>query len=109
MPTYQFLIHTKNLKVDFGDGEISGVGFYTSRRASANSEEEARLIVVEAMEEEPKIGQLLATAREVGLCPETEIEEMVQLPWWRAILPSRKPGLAFYVDEEDEDSAVTDA
>ncbi len=108
MPIYQFLLHTKNLKVDFGDGDISGVDFYTSRRASANSEEEARQIVVEAMAAEPKIRDLIATAREAGLCPETEIEEGVRLAWWRAILPSRKPGLAFYADEADEDPAVTD-
>jgi hypothetical protein len=88
-----------------GDGEPPAVGFYTSRRARASNSSEARKIVMAAMNDDPKLADIFASGHDAGLFPKTEVQEVYMIPWWRAILPWRKPGLAFYPeDSEGEDS-----
>jgi hypothetical protein len=105
MPTYQFLLHSTGFTLDVGDGEPPAVGFYTSRRARASNSSEARKIVMAAMNDDPKLADIFASGHDAGLFPKTEVQEVYMIPWWRAILPWRKPGLAFYPeDSEGEDS-----
>jgi hypothetical protein len=107
MPTYQFLLHTTGISLDMGDGEALAVGFYTSRRAAAPNSEEAYKIVMAAMDIDPDLKDIFTTAHESGLRPRTESEETYVIPWWRAILPWRKPGLAFYPYDPEEDDSNT--
>lgn len=101
MPTYQFLLHTTGFKLDMGDGGPPVVGFYTSRRARAQNSNEAYKIVMAAMDDDPKLADIFASGHGAGLRPKTEVEETYIIPWWQAILPWRKPGLAFYPEDSE--------
>ena len=101
MPTYQFLLHTTGISLDMGDGEAPAIGFYTSRRAKASSAEEAYKIVMAAMDSDPDLEDVFSSGHDAGLRPKTMAEETYLIPWWRALLPWRKPGLAFYPDDPD--------
>lgn len=103
MPTYQFLLHTTGISLDMGDGEAPAIGFYTSRRATAPSSEEAYKIVMAAMDEDPELKDIFASGHDADLRPRTVAEQTYIIPWWRAILPWRKPGLAFYPYDPEED------
>jgi hypothetical protein len=103
MPTYQFLLHTTGISLDMGEGEAPAIGFYTSRRATAASSEEAYEIVKAAMDADPDLKDICASGHDAGLGPRTVTEETYIIPWWRTILPWRKPGLAFYPYDPDED------
>ena len=103
MPTYQFLLHTTGIRFDVGDGEAPTIGFYTSRRASAPNSQEAYKIVMAAMDVDPDMKDIFISAYDAGLRPQTVVEETYIIPWWRAILPWRKPGRAFYPYDPDED------
>ena len=110
MPTYQFLLHTTGISLDMGDGEAPAIGFYTSRRALAPSSEEAYKIVMAAMDVDPDLKDIFSSGHDAELRPRTVTEETYIIPWWRAILPWRKPGLAFYpfnTDEEDSNTPKT--
>jgi hypothetical protein len=105
MPTYQFLLHTTGISLDMGDGEAPVFGFYTSRRAAASNAEEAYKIVMAAMDVDPDLKDIFTAAHDAGLRPRTVSEESYIIPWWRAILPWRKPGLAFYPYDPDDDNS----
>jgi hypothetical protein len=107
MPTYQFLLHTTGFKLDMGDGEPPAIGCYTSRRAKAANSEEAYRIVMAAMDTDPDLSDIFESGHDAGLRPRTVAEETYIIPWWRAMLPWRKPGLAFYpydIDEGESDA-----
>lgn len=105
MPTYQFLLHTTGISFDMGDGDAPAIGFYTSRRATAPNSEEAYKMVMAAMDVDSDLKDIFKSGHEVGLRPRTVAEETYIIPWWRAIVPWRKPGLAFYpCDSDDDDS-----
>jgi hypothetical protein len=108
MPTYQFFLHTTGISVHMGDGEAPAIGFYTSRRAKAADSEAAFQIVMSAMEADPETEAVLRSGLGKGLRPETMVEEAYVVPWWLAILPWRKPGLAFYQDDPEEGAEDAD-
>ncbi len=62
-------------------------------------------MVMASMDADPKLTEIFEAAHHAGLRPKTEIEETYLIPWWRAILPWRKPGLAFYPFDPDEDDS----
>lgn len=103
MPTYEFLLHITGISLDIGDSEAPAIGFYTSRRANARSFEEACKIVMAAMDADPELKDIFASAYDAGLHPQTIAEVTYIIPWWRAILPLRKPGRAFYTDDSHEE------
>lgn len=103
MPTYQFLLHTTGIRLDMENGEPPAVGFYTSRRASASTSDEAYKKVMAAMDADPELEDVFRTAHAAGHRPRTVAEETYIIPWWRAILPWRKPALALYPYDPDED------
>jgi len=102
MPTYQFLLHTTGISLDLGDGEAPAIGFYTSRRAKASNSEEAYKIVMAEMDSDADLEDVFRSGYDAGLRPQTISEEAYVIPWWRAILPWRKPGMTLYADEPDE-------
>jgi len=99
MPTYQFLLHTSGIQLSVDNGESYARGFLTSRRAKAKSVDVAFDIVMKGYNSDPKISEIISFGYEAGLQPQTEVEETYIIPWWRTILPWKKPGLAFYEDE----------
>ncbi len=101
MPTYQFLLQTTGICLDLGDGEAPAIGFYTSRRAKASNSKEAYRIVMGAMDADPELEDVFRSGHDAGLRPNTIAVETYIIPWWRAMLPWRKPGLVFYPDESD--------
>jgi len=103
MPTYQFLIHTTGIRLDTGEGESPAIGFYTSRRAKATSADEAYHKVMADMDADPDLKDIIQSGHDAGLRPRTVVEETYIIPWWRAILPWRRPGLALYPFDPDED------
>lgn len=107
MPTYEILLHTTGIRLDMGDGELPAIGFYTSRRATAPSSEEAEKIVIAEMDADPDMKAIFASGYDAGLRPQTVAEETYIIPWWRAFLPWRKPGRAFYPQDPDEDFSNT--
>ena len=84
-----------------GDGVPPAVGFYTSRRSRAQNSNEAYKIVMAALDDDPNMADIFASGHGAGLRPKTEVEETYIIPWWRAILPWRKPGLAFYPEDSE--------
>jgi hypothetical protein len=54
------------------------------------------------MDVDPQLADIFASGHAAGLRPKTEVEKIHVIPWWRAILPWRNPGLAFYADEDEE-------
>ena len=90
------------------DGEPPIVGFYTSRRARAPNSSEARKIVMAAMHGEPRVAEIFLLGQGAGLHPKTDVQEMHVIPWWRTILPWRKPGLAFYQEDSERELLVAD-
>lgn len=107
MPTYQFLLHTTGISLDMEDGDAPAIGFYTSRRAQASCSEEAYKIVMREMDSDPDLEDVFRSGHDADLRPKTEVEETYLIPWWRALLPWRKPGLAFYPDDPDGDDDNT--
>jgi hypothetical protein len=103
MKTYQFLLHTTSFRLDMGDGEPPAIGCYTSRRASAADSEKAYKVVMAALDADPDMADIFRSGHDAGLHPRTVAEETYIIPWWRTILPWRKPGLAFYPYDPNED------
>lgn len=102
--TYQFLLHTTGIRLDFDDDTPTAIGFFTSRRAFASNSEEAYQIIMAAMDADPKLADIFESAYDAGLRPKTEVEEIYLIPWWRAILPWRRPGLALYPEDAEEET-----
>lgn len=104
MPTYQFLLHTTGIRLDVGDeGDGPAIGFYTSRRVRAKNSEDAYDAIMAMMDHDPDLTDVFKSGHDAGLRPKTEVEEVYLIPWWRSFLPWRKPGLAFYnADTDDE-------
>ena len=109
MPTYQLLLHTTGIKLDLGDGDDSpAIGFYTSRRVRAENSKQAHDTIMEEMDADPKLADIFKPGHDAGLRPNTQVEEIYIIPWWRTILPWRKPGLAFYTEDAHDESAAAD-
>ncbi|MDF1816763.1 MAG: hypothetical protein P1V20_31460 [Verrucomicrobiales bacterium] len=100
MPTFQFLLHTAGIRVEFEDDPVPAVGFYTSRRASAATSEEAFEKIMQSFDTDPKLVYIFQEAHEAGLTPLTEIEEIYRIPWWKTLLPWKKPGICLYPAED---------
>lgn len=105
MPTYQFLLHTTGIKLDLGDDDdCPAIGFYTSRRVRAKNSQEAHDAIMAEMDADPKLADVFKSGHDAGLRPKTEVDKIYIIPWWRTILPWRKPGLALYTDDTDNES-----
>ncbi len=103
MKTFQFLLHVSGIAIEFGDGDDSkAIGFYTARRAKGATPELAFKALRSALEADPKVSEIMDSARASGLTPRLEVDEVHPVPWWRALLPWRDPGLAFYPADDDE-------
>ncbi len=57
-----------------------------------------------SLDEDPELADVYKSGHDAGLRPKTEVEETYLIPWWRSIIPWRKPGLAFYADYPHDDS-----
>jgi hypothetical protein len=100
MPTFQILLHTSDIHVELDQGPTPCVGFYTSRRASAQTSDEAFQKIMKEFDADPKMQDIFQTAHDHGLRPKTEIEEVYLIPWWEALFPWKSPALFFYPAED---------
>ena len=101
MPTFEFHLQTSDIFVQVDGDPTPYVGFYTRRRSSGRTTEEAFEKVMKDFDAEDKLRDIFASAYEVGLCPETVVEQARKIPWLLAILPWKKPGLLFYPADQD--------
>lgn len=104
MPTFQILLHTSDIHMELDQGPTPCIGFYTSRRASAQSSDEAFQKIMKEFDADPKMQDIFQTARDRGLRPKTEIEEVYLIPWWKTLFPWKPPALVFYPPEDEVDS-----
>jgi hypothetical protein len=95
MPTFQLLLHTTDIRVELDGDPIPCIGFYTSRRAKARTSEEAFEQIMKEFDTDPEMLDLFQAAHEQGL--------VILIPWWKAILPWKTPGLIFYPADEEND------
>lgn len=105
MPTFQILLHTSDIRMVLDEDPTPCIGFYTSRRAKAQSTDEAFQKIMKDFDADPEMRDIFQTAHRQGLRPKTEIEEVYLIPWWKALLPWKPPGLCFYPakDEKSEE------
>ncbi len=87
MPTYQFLLHTTGISLSTGEGEAPAIGFFTIRRARASNPDDARKMVLAAMDSDPDLEDVFRSGLDAGLRPRTMVEKTYLIPWWRALLP----------------------
>jgi|GEM_PF-6449681 len=104
MPTYEVLLHATGFRLPM-DGGSPATGFYMVDRVLARTAEEASKIALELMDSDPKIADVFKSGHAADLDPRTEVEKVDAISWWRAILPWRKLGLAFYSDDAEEDAS----
>lgn len=83
---------------------IPCIGFFTSRRATAQTLEEAFQKIMAGFDADPDMQDIFQTAHDRGLRPKTEMEEAYLIPWWKAMFPWKPPELCFYPPSEDGDS-----
>ncbi len=104
MATYQFLLQTSGIRCNSdGENEIPAIGFYTSPRARAKNSAEAYRKIMAAMDGDQQLGKIIQGAHAAGLRPKTEAEKFYLIPWWKALLPWRNPGLNFSASDADDD------
>ena len=56
-----------------------------------------------SMDDDLDLAEIFASGDHAGLRPKTEVEATYIIPWWQTILPWRKPALAFYSREPEEE------
>ncbi len=54
-----------------------------------------------AMDEDPKVRDIIVAAHEAGLQPQTVAEKVYEIPWWRTLWPWREPGLCLYSTDDE--------
>lgn len=101
MKTFQFLLHTTGILLKFEGDPGPAIGFYTNRRAKGSTYQEAFETAMGEFDSDPKITDIVQSGHDAGLRPKTEIEEYYIIPWYKAILPWKTPGLVFYDNEDD--------
>ncbi len=102
MPTFQILLHTTGIHMEVGEESSTPcIGFYTSRRANAETSGEAFEKIMKEFDTDPEMRDIFVSAHHHGLRPKTEIEKVFIIPWWKAIFPWKLPGLCFYHADED--------
>ena len=102
MATYQFMLHTTGILLEDPEGGKPAIGFYSWRRARGATSGEARDAVMAAMDRDPKLRDIIVAAHEAGLQPQTVVDKVYEIPWWRTLLSWREPGLCLYAEDEDD-------
>ncbi|RYD46377.1 MAG: hypothetical protein EOP85_07570 [Verrucomicrobiaceae bacterium] len=97
------MLHTTGILLEGSEGEKPCIGFYSWRRARGTTSREAYDAAMAAMDDDPGLRDIIVAAHEAGLQPQTVAEKTYEIPWWRAFLPWREPGLYLY-SEDDGDS-----
>jgi len=107
MPTFQILLHTSDIYVEVEDDAVPCIGFFTNRRATAPTSEEAFQKIMEGLDTDPEMQDIFQKAHDRGLRPKTSIVDVHLIPWWKTFFPWKPPGLIFYVSDEDAGSEQT--
>ena len=102
MPTFQFLLHTSGIQLEFEGDASPAIGFYSVARIKARNWEEGFETLMTHLDEDPEMKELLQSGHNAGLQPKTEIEEYFVVPWFRSILPWKPPGRVFYESDQEE-------
>jgi hypothetical protein len=94
------ILHTSDINCLLDDSNYTAIGFFTTRRAIAETPDDAFEVAMAQFDNDPKMIDLIQTGYDAGLNPKTEIEEIYKVPWYKTIFPWTVPGLAFYKEKE---------
>jgi hypothetical protein len=103
MPTYQLLLHTSGINCLIDGSDSPAIGFYTTCRAVADTQDDAFRVIMDQFDSDPKIMDLIQSGYDAGLKPMTELQEVYKIPWYKSILPWTMPGLVFYDSDDEEE------
>ena len=76
MPTFQFLLRTSGIRVEFDDDTKPAIGFYTSCRARAGTSEQAFQKAMNSFDTDRKLADIFQSAHDAGLRPNTEVASL---------------------------------
>ena len=96
---YQVLLHGSGFSVPTEDGDPIR-GFYTSRRAMADTPRQAEERVIAALRQEEKFRWLANATEASGTSYSVRADSISEVSWFRWYFSKVPKGFAFYTDED---------